>query len=667
MAAHVDSFQRQLSERLALLRPFPGRLEFSCRLALTCALTTLVAEIYQTPDPALTAYVAFFVLRRDRMESVIVSIVLSILITVLVGMIFLVAMGVIDQWLWRMISIAIASFGLLFLTSASKLKPLGAIIALIVGYALDLLSDAQAGELATRGYLYAWLFVTIPAAVSIAVNLLLGPPPRRLLNQALAYRLSLAASLMRTGDETVRKAFQVTLSEGVAELKTWLKMAGIENSSSQTDITALGRATESITPILLLVDLADRTRSKTMPAPLRGRIADTLDEMAAILRAEGYPVDVAIDHEEKELPPATTRLLADLEEALRLFAERPHPDLPIVEPSKTGFFLADAFTNPEHVYYALKTTAAAMFCYTTYLLLDWPGIHTSFITCYIVSLGTTAETIEKLTLRILGALIGGMSGLAAIVFLLPHLTSIGALLMVVFVAVLVCAWVGAGSPRISYVGYQMAFAFFLCVIQGPSPAFDLTIARDRIIGIMLGNIVVYLIFANIWPVTVIGRIDSGLVSLLRRLADLTNATSRSRRNSLATDVAGTMAAVGQDVELAAYESSRTGSPSQLPLAARARAIRHARTLMGPLLLLSNEQSPATRAVVHRLDALANEWSNASRLVESTVPRGQNGRPAVGEGDPRDPRAVHGLVMAELEVLESALRAPDGGPEAHAST
>src|ERR1700761_713670 len=265
MAAHVDSFRQLFRERLALLRPFPGRLEFSCRLALTCALTTLVAEIYQTPDPALTAYVAFFVLRRDRMESVIVSIVLSILITVLVGMIFLVAMGVIDQWLWRMISIAIASFGLLFLTSASKLKPLGAIIALIVGYALDLLSDAQAGELATRGYLYAWLFVTIPAAVSIAVNLLLGPPPRRLLNQALAYRLSLAASLMRTGDETVRKAFQVTLSEGVAELKTWLKMAGIENSSSQTDITALGRATESITPILLLVDLADRTRSKTMP------------------------------------------------------------------------------------------------------------------------------------------------------------------------------------------------------------------------------------------------------------------------------------------------------------------------------------------------------------------------------------------------------------------
>jgi transposase len=36
--------------------------------------------------------------------------------------------------------------------------------------------------------------------------------------------------------------------------------------------------------------------------------------------------------------------------------------------AQSGFFLPDAFTNPDHVYYALKTTAAAMFCYTTYAL-----------------------------------------------------------------------------------------------------------------------------------------------------------------------------------------------------------------------------------------------------------------------------------------------------------
>jgi multidrug resistance protein MdtO len=664
MAAHVDSFGQQFRERLALLRPFPGRLEFSTRLALACVLTTLVVEIYQTPDPALTAYVAFFVMKRDRMESVIISIVLAILISVLVGILVLVAMAVVDQPLWRVISITVASFSLLFLASASKLKPLAAIIALIVGYGLDLLSDAQVGELATRGYLYAWLFVATPAAVSIALNLVLGPPPKRLLEQALAHRLALAASLLRTGSEEVREAFEETVSEGVTELKTWLRMAGIEKSSPAADIAALGQATESITTILLLVEFADRTQSETMPAPLRGRIADTLDEMAAILRTGGYPVDVAIEQSEEDLPPVAAALLADLKEALRRFTERPLPQPAVVEPAKSGFFLPDAFTNPDHVYYALKTTAAAMLCYVIYLLLDWPGIHTCFITCYIVSLGTTAETIEKLALRISGALIGAGFGIAAIVFLLPHLTSIGSLLIVVFLAGLVCAWVAAGSQRISYVGYQMAFAFFLCVIQGPSPAFDLTIARDRLIGIMLGNVVAYLIFANIWPVSVIRRIDPGLVSLLRRLVDLTNATSRSQRDSLATDAAGAMIAVSQDVELAGYESSRIG-PAPFRLTARARALHRMRALMGPLLLFSNEPSPATEAVAHRLDALANGLSSGSRFVEVTAPPSQNSPPDTGKA-PCDSSTIHGIVMADLEVLESAFARRSGGLEAHAS-
>lgn len=664
MAAHVDSLRKQLHEHLALLRPFPGRLEFSIRLALACALTTLVVEIYQTPDPALTAYVAFFVMKRDRMESVIISIVLAILISVLVSMLIFLAMAVIDQPLWRMISISVVSFGLLFLTSASKLRPLGAIIALIIGYALDLLSEAQVGELATRGYLYAWLFVTTPAAVSIALNLVLGPPPRRLLEQALAQRLTLAASLLRTGDEKIREAFQETVSEGVAELKTWLKMAAIEKSSPPADIAALGQATESITPVLLLVDFADRTQRDVMPTALRGPVADTLEEMATIFRAGGYPVDIAIEYDDEDLPPVATALLADMQEALRRFTERPLPEPPGAEPAKGGFFLPDAFINPDHVYYALKTTAAAMFCYVTYLLLDWPGIHTCFITCYIVSLGTTAETIEKLTLRILGALVGAAAGLAAIVFLTPHLTSIDSLLVVVFAAGLASAWVAAGSPRISYVGYQMAFAFFLCVIQGPSPAFDLTIARDRIIGILFGNVVAYLIFTNIWPITVTRRIDPGLVSLLRRLADLTNAKSRSRRNSLVTDAAGTMGAVSQDVALAAYESPADGLPG-FQLTARARVLQQLRALMGPLLLLSNQQSPASRAVADRLDTLANELSGGPSLAEVTVAPNQSGLTDNTGRDPRESRTVDGIVMADLELLERAFARRNGELEAHA--
>ncbi len=85
---------------------------------------------------------------------------------------------------------------------------------------------------------------------------------------------------------------------------------------------------------------------------------------------------------------------------------------------------------------------------------------------------------------------------------------------VVFLGALAAGYVAAGSPRISYAGFQIAFAFFLCVVQGSSPAFDLTIARDRVIGILIGNVVVYLLFTNLWPVSVGKRIDPAIAALL---------------------------------------------------------------------------------------------------------------------------------------------------------
>ncbi len=113
-----------------------------------------------------------------------------------------------------------------------------------------------------------------------------------------------------------------------------------------------------------------------------------------------------------------------------------------------------------------------MACYFLYVLLDWPGIHTCLITCYIVALGTTAETVEKLGLRILGCLVGSATGTAAIVWVIPTIASIWAFLAVVFAGALCGAWIAAGSARIAYAGFQFAFAFFLCVIQGTGPAFD---------------------------------------------------------------------------------------------------------------------------------------------------------------------------------------------------
>ena len=70
----------------------------------------------------------------------------------------------------------------------------------------------------------------------------------------------------------------------------------------------------------------------------------------------------------------------------------------------------------------------------------------------------------------LGALVGAALGFLAILFLVPSMESITSLVLVVAAGTAVAAWVVVGSPRIAYAGVQIAFAFFVCVIQGSSRA-----------------------------------------------------------------------------------------------------------------------------------------------------------------------------------------------------
>lgn len=331
MAPAADERRGSFFERIgALLAPFPGRLEFAARLALICALTTLVAEIYQTPEPALTAYVAFFVMKPDRAASVVTSIVMLVLISFIVGLVLALTVQVIEQPLWRVTAMTLVSFWLTFAASASKLKPVAGTVALITAYALDLLGSVPGGELATRGILYVWLCVGIPAGISIVVNLVLGPAPRRLAERALAHRLRVAGALLRAPDADARKAFKECLHEGPGEIPAWLKLAGAERTSPPRDIAALQQAARSTIVILSVVDFLTSTPALLLPAALRQRIAETLDGMAAILGKGGYPVEIELRSCEDDagLAPLAAAALSELRTALSAFAEPPPPDRP---------------------------------------------------------------------------------------------------------------------------------------------------------------------------------------------------------------------------------------------------------------------------------------------------------------------------------------------------
>jgi multidrug resistance protein MdtO len=658
MAIHaLESREGRLAELLRLLMPFPGRLEFAARLALICALTTLVVEIYQTPEPALTVYLVFFLNKPDRGTSLILSLAMLALFSLIVSSVILVAIIVIDQPVWRVASMAAISLGLLFLASASKLRPIGGTVALIVAFALDELGTVHGGEIATRALLYVWLFVAIPAGVSIVVNLLLAPPPRLLAEKMLARRLRIAAAMLRAPeDEDMRRDFTECLREGNGELLKWLKLALVGKSAAREHIEALRQAATSSFAILVLIDVMDRDASAALPMPLRERLTHTLDAIARILDDGGYPVDIKFEEAadgEPSLPPRAAEVLAGIREALIAFAQA-DPDAQPHGPAKQpgGFFLPDAFTNPEHVRYALKTTAAAMFCYVLYLLLDWPSIHTIFITCYIVSLGTTAETVEKLTLRILGCLVGAASGIAAIVYLIPSVTSIGALMIVVFFGALVSAWVAAGSPRIAYAGFQIAFAFFLCVIQGSGPSFDMTTARDRVIGILLGNIVVFVLFTNVWPVSVGKRIDPAIAALLRRLSGLLTEVSKPVRRSQAPEAQEMLSGIKHDLNLALYEPPSL-RPDDSWIGVRRQAAEDIGALFGPLLLSVDKDFRFSAQIASRLCSLA-DGLDAAEEAPSSVSAGVAASDEPLKEDLESAQLpFHDAIAGRLDSLEEA--------------
>jgi multidrug resistance protein MdtO len=624
------------------LAPEHGRLAFAAKLAAACAVTAGAAVFYRTPEPAVAAYLAFFVNARDRTTSLILELLLPILVGIILFIVLLTAAVVLDHPAWRLVAMALLSFGFLFLASASKLKPLAGIFGLLVGYALDKLGGVQLGEEATRGLLYGWLFVAMPGAASLVLNFALGLRPRRMATQALAERLELAADVLGRSTAPRRAALAATLGDGGAELRHWLALARKELGARPRDLDRLDQAVSSTLEILAAVQLL--VSSDAIAATRFAPLAATLREMAAILRRGGFPVEIeAVATDRTGVSALAEDVLAAIDRALAGFADASPPtsapDKPKAKP-KGGFFAPDAFTNPVHLKFAFKITLAATGCYLLYSVLDWPGIHTCFLTCYIVGLGTVAESVEKLALRLSGAAVGAILGLAALLFVMPHAVSLGDLLLVVFLGALGSGYVAAGSPRISYVGFQMAFAFLLCTVQGPAPAFDMKTVRDRLIGIAIGNAAVYLVSTRMWPSSVAGRIDRALADALRALGKALLSAPHVERPRLASGVYARAETIEADLSLARYEPPLVRAPAPW---------REAREAGLEQLVRLQTAALAAGEIASASDLAARLNAVAGRL-ETAAPSAAT----VSAPPDRHPETLAEIIGDALERLEAAL-------------
>jgi multidrug resistance protein MdtO len=163
--------------------------------------------------------------------------------------------------------------------------------------------------------------------------------------------------------------------------------------------------------------------------------------------------------------------------------------------SHPRFFLPDALQNREYLRFAFAGCLAASLCYVLYNALDWPEISTSVLTCVVTALSTVGASLQRQALRIAGYVMGGLIiGFPAQILILPHIDTIFGFALFFAAGTAIAAWFATSSPRLSYFGLQMALAFYFIHLQDFQIQTDLSIARDRIIGVLLGILATGFIF-----------------------------------------------------------------------------------------------------------------------------------------------------------------------------
>jgi multidrug resistance protein MdtO len=512
-AASSSGFFTWLSYELA---PKEGRARSVALMATACVITVAIAMVFRIPEPTYMAYIVFLI-SRDEKASTFVS-ALGGQAAVTLGIAVSLGLCLIDlsEPAVRLPAVAAVTFLGMYSVRVFALGPITYLAGFVIVLLQSVVDQVPSPEALTRISLWVWVVLLVPIVTTVILNILFSPDVGVLRNREFVRIVGGLARGLRIADPAIPLD---RYRERVVEL---LDKKTPDSTAPAGRAAVTAAVLKQLLNLLVLLEAADAQelllhgpRWAARLETIQARVGQMMESLAPAAPVSEGPLAAAIE--------AT---LSDIERAL----EEPAPAAAAKPAGEHHLIVKDATTNPAHWQFALKTTFAVMIVYAIYTLLNWPGLRTSIVTCFFVALGSLGETVHKLTLRIAGALIGGLVAGLSIVFVLPHLTDIGQLSVLIAVISAVAAWIATSSERLAYAGLQMAFAFFLGVLQDYGPATDLTVLRDRVVGILLGNVVITVVFSTLWPQSAAARVRSAIAEVLRALGSLLDAPAGDAAN-----------------------------------------------------------------------------------------------------------------------------------------
>ena len=518
------------------LTPYPGRAWVVGRITIAATIVMILVMTFQIPGGFQGAIFTFIISRENPTATLLSG--FRTAVAFLVGTVY-VAFSVrmligdpLTHFLWVAGSVFLSFYLLHIIADYGTAVPLGFAILPAIS-----LWDNTAANVNTR--LENTLWVAGVAVLGVVVTIVVEYIFRRVhpttdLTEGIEDRMQTVEDVLRCAatERPLESEWEKRLSQyatvGVSRLRRLILRSQYSphfKAQMSTAIVLVGRLVDIAASFRLAlaerarpIDAADRSRCL--------RLADRIAVFRGNLMLQQLPVKI---EEVPQEDPSNLPFLPEMERTVALIPSafagsqsvQEFVNAPLDEEQPVRLFVGDAFSNPAHVYFALRGTLAAMVCYITYTALDWPGLSTSVVTCFITALSTISSSRQKQVLRLSGALIGGfIFGMGAQVFVLPYVDSIVGFTVLFAVVTAIAAWITTSSARLSYLGVQLALAYYLIHLQEFTIQTSLSIARDRVFGVLLGLVSMGLFFDLLWVRNAMDEMHAVFARNLEMFAEL---------------------------------------------------------------------------------------------------------------------------------------------------